>query len=56
VALGDAADGRVARHLRDQVQVHGDHGGAQAHARAGARGFAAGVTGADDHDVVPVGH
>src|ERR1017187_4818338 len=56
VTLGDAADGRVAAHLRDQVQVHSDHGGAQANARAGSRGFTAGVAGADDNDVVPVGH
>jgi len=25
VTLGDAADGGVARHLRDEVQIHGDH-------------------------------
>ena len=56
VTLGDAADGRVAAHLRHQVQVHGDHGGAQANPRAGARRFTAGVAGADDNDVVPVGH
>ena len=56
VTLGDSADGRVAAHLRDQVQVHGDHGRAQANAGAGARGFTAGVAGADDNDVVPVGH
>ncbi len=56
VTLGDAADGWIATHLRDQVQVHGDHGGAQANAGAGARGFTAGVAGADDNDVVPVGH
>ena len=56
VTLGDAADGRIAAHLGDQVQVHGDHGRAQANAGAGARGFTAGVAGADDNDVVPVGH
>ncbi len=56
VALGDAADGGVAGHLRDQVEVHGDHGGPQAQARAGARGFAPGMAGADDHDVVLLIH
>ena len=56
VALGDASDGGVAGHLRDQVEIHGDHGGPQTHARASAGGFAPGVTGADDHDVVPLVH
>ena len=56
VPLGDASDGGVARHLRDQVEVHGDHGGAETHARASAGGFAPGVTGADDHDVVTLVH
>ena len=51
VALGDAADGRVAGHLGDEVQIHGDHGGAAAHAGGGAGGFAPGVSGADDDDV-----
>ena len=27
MAFRDATDSRVARHLSDQVQVHGDHGG-----------------------------
>ena len=27
VAFGDAADRRIAGHLRDQVNVHRDHGG-----------------------------
>ena len=56
VALGDSADGGVAGHLRDQVEVHRDHGGPQTHAGAGARGFAAGMSGADDDDVVPFVH
>jgi len=52
MALGDAADSGVAGHLRDEVEVHGDHGSFEAHARAGAGGLATGVTGADDDDVV----
>ncbi len=52
MALGDSADRRIAGHLGDQVEVHRDHGGAQAHAGAGPRRLAAGVAGADDHDVV----
>jgi hypothetical protein len=56
VAFGDASDGGVARHLRHQVEVHGDQSGAETHAGASARGFAPGVTGADDHDVEPLVH
>ena len=56
VAFGDAADGGVAGHLRNQVQVHGDHGGPQPNAGAGAGGFAPGVARADDNDVVPFLH
>src|SRR5690349_4835469 len=56
VAFGDAADGGVAGHLRDEVEVHGDHGGFEAHARRGAGGLATGVTGADDDDVVSFLH
>ena len=56
VTFGDASDGGVAGHLRDEVQVHGDHGGAESHAGAGSRGFATGVAGADDHDLVAFGH
>src|ERR1700722_4845556 len=50
--LGDSTDGRVTRHLRDQIQIHGYHRGLEAHARARPRRFTAGVTGADHHDVV----
>jgi hypothetical protein len=45
--LGDAANGGVATHLRDQVEVQGEQGGAQAHARGGHRRFAASVSCAD---------
>ena len=48
MALGDAADGGIAGHLRDEVEVEREEGGAQAHARGGDGGFAAGVSGADD--------
>jgi hypothetical protein len=47
MALGDPADGWVAGHLRDEVHVEGEERGAQAHARGGSRGFAAGMAGAD---------
>ncbi len=56
VTLGNAADGGVAGHLRDQVQVHGDDGRLQTHSRGGAGGFTPGVTGADDNDVVAFAH
>ena len=55
VALGHAADGRIAAHLRDQVEVHGDERGLQAHARGGHGGFAAGVAGAHHDDIVLFG-
>ncbi len=51
VSLGDAADGGVAGHLRDEVGVEGEEGGAQSHARGGHGGFAAGMTGSDDGDI-----
>ena len=51
MAFGYAADGGVAGHLGDEVEVEGEEGGAEAHARGGGGGFAAGVAGADDEDV-----
>ena len=51
MALGDAADGGVAGHLRDEVEIEGENGGAEAHARGGHRGFAACVAGAYDYYV-----
>src|SRR5580765_3692805 len=56
VALGNAADGRVAGHLRDEVEVHGDERSLQTHAGTGARGFAAGVAAADHYNVILLGH
>jgi len=52
VTLGNAADGRVAAHLSDQVEVHGDERGLEAHARGSHCGFAAGVACADYGDIV----
>ena len=48
VALGDASDGGVAGHLRDEIDVEGVEGGPESHAGAGNGGFASGVPGADD--------
>jgi hypothetical protein len=44
MALGDSTNGWVAAHLGDEVEVHGDEGGFEAHARSGHRGFAPSVT------------
>ena len=55
MALGDAADGRIAGHLRDEIEVQREEGGAQAHARGGDGGFAAGMSGSDDDDIVLFG-
>ena len=46
MAFGDAADGWVAAHLGDEVEVEGEDGGAEAHARGGHGGFASCVAGA----------
>ena len=46
MAFGDAADGWVAAHLGDEVEVEGEDGRAEAHARGGHGGFAACVAGA----------
>ena len=51
VAFGNASDGGVAGHLRDQIDVEGVEGGLKSHASAGYGGLAAGVSGADDDDV-----
>ncbi len=55
MALGDAANGGVAGHLRDEVEVEREESGAQAHARGGHGGFAASVSGAYDDYVVLFG-
>ena len=51
MALGNSADGGVAGHLRNEVDVQRVEGGLQAHAGRGHGGFASGVSGAD-HDYV----
>ena len=52
VALADAADGRVAGHLADVIEVEREHQRARAHPGRGERGFDSGMAGADDDDVV----
>jgi len=51
MAFGDASDGRVAGHLRDEINVQSVERGLEAHAGAGNGGFASGVSGADDDHV-----
>ena len=55
VSLGNAADGRIAGHLRDQIDVEREQRGAQPHARGSHGGFAAGMAGADNDYVVLFG-
>ena len=55
MAFGNAADGRIAAHLGDEVEVHGNERGPEAHTRGGHGGFASGVTGAHNDDVVLFG-
>ena len=52
VALAEAADGRVARHLADGVQAMGEQQGARAGAGRGRGGLAPGMAAAD-HDHIP---
>jgi hypothetical protein len=52
MALGDPAHGRVAGHLRDQVNIQGEQGGLQPHAGSRHCGLATGVSGADHDDIV----
>ena len=51
-ALRDAADGRIARHLADGIEVGREEQGRGAEAGGHDGGFAAGVAGADDDHVV----
>jgi len=51
MALGDASNCGVAGHLRDQIHVERVESRLQAHAGAGHRGLASGVTGADYDNV-----
>ena len=52
VAFCYAANGRVARHLRDGVEVHGQQQCFTSHACRGQRGFCARMSTADNNDVV----
>jgi hypothetical protein len=56
MAFGNAAYRRIARHLRDQIDVHGDHRRPMTETRASTSGFTARVSGADYDDVVRVSH
>ena len=53
LSLGQAADGRVARHLADGLEAMGQKDGAPPHAGRRRRRLAAGVATADDDDVDP---
>jgi hypothetical protein len=55
MALGHSADGGIAAHLGDEVKVHGDEGGLEAHARGSHGGLAPGVTRADHYHIVLFG-
>jgi hypothetical protein len=48
VTLADAADGRIAAHLPQRLDIVGEQQGASAHARSRERGFGAGMAAADD--------
>jgi hypothetical protein len=52
VSLGQATDGRVARHAADRFAQHRHHGHTGAAAGANPRRLRAGVPAADDEDVV----
>jgi hypothetical protein len=52
MAFGYASHGGIAGHLRDQIEVHRDHGSSQAHASARPRGLATGMSGTHHDDVV----
>ena len=54
--LRDAADARIAAHLRDVVQIHGEHQGRRAEPRGCRGGFTGGMTSADHDDVKRVFH
>ena len=51
VALRDSTDRRIARHLCNQIRIHGDHDCAHSHAGTRARCLAPGVTAAHNHNV-----
>src|SRR5215467_15861198 len=51
MSLGDPADRRIARHLRDQVDVERVQRSLQTHACGGHRSFASGMPGPHHHHV-----
>lgn len=53
VALADAADGGVARHEGDVVEVQREEQGGTPHPRRGQCRFTAGVPGSNHYDVIP---
>lgn len=53
--FANAANGGVARHLPERFDVVGEQERVRAHAGGSQRGFRAGVSAADDNDVVGVG-
>src|SRR5262249_43777574 len=55
VPLGNSSYRRIARHLRDQVDVERKQSGLQPQAGRGHGGLAAGVSGADHHHIVLFG-
>ena len=55
VPLGDAADGGIARHLGDKIDVERVKCGLQAHARSSHGSLASGMTGTDHDHVVRFG-
>ena len=52
VPFRNSADRRVARHLRDKINIHGDHRGSQTEPGASSRRLATGMTGADNDDII----
>ncbi len=50
--LGDAANGGIARHLRDEIEVKRIQRSLQAHARRSHGGFATGMTRTYHHNII----
>ena len=55
VPFGNSANGGIARHLRDEVNVKRVERGLQAHASGSHGGLASGMTGADHDNVIGFG-
>jgi hypothetical protein len=56
VTLRHAADGRVAAHLADRVEIRCEQRCARTHTRCGERGFCSGVASANYKHVVVIGN